>query len=303
MTAPSCCQGGGLFALTRAYLSDNMAPMADAVRNAASAPPAPARRRAGRLAGPGGRRGWAIQTASVLLGIALWELIGRYLVTNPLYFVPPSDALHAMVDLARKGELGRDIVASAKEFALGFAAAAAIGVGLGLLTGTNRTARLVLDPWINALYATPLVALMPLYLIIFGIGTTGKAALVVTVAVFPVLINTSVGVITTEKAFLDVAQAYGAGRWETFRKIHLPAALPHIVSGMRLGMGRGLTGVVVGEFFFSNAGLGHLIAASGQSFDTPSLFAAIILLTAAAVAMNQALRFAERRLAPWRETA
>jgi NitT/TauT family transport system permease protein len=230
-------------------------------------------------------------------------VIGRWIVTNPLYFVPPSDAMRAMADLAQAGTLGRDVLASAKEFALGFAIASVAGIAIGLLTGTNRTARLILDPWINALYATPLVALMPLYLIIFGIGVTGKAALVVTVAVFPVLINTAVGVLTTDRSYLDVAQAYGASRWEVFSKIHLPAALPHIVSGMRLGMGRGLTGVVVGEFFFSNAGLGHLIATAGQSFDTPTLFAAIIVLTAAAVAMNQALRYAERRLAPWREAA
>jgi NitT/TauT family transport system permease protein len=248
-------------------------------------------------------QGWVVQALSVLVGIGLWEIIGRYVVTNPLYFVPPSDALEAMVRLARAGGLWRDILASAKEFALGFAIASVIGIAVGLLTGTNRTARLVLDPWINALYATPLVALMPLYLIIVGIGTSGKAALVVTVAVFPVLINTAVGVLTTDRSYLDVAQAYGASRWEIFRKVHLPAALPHVISGMRLGMGRGLTGVVVGEFFFSNAGLGHLIATAGQSFDTPSLFAAIILLTAAAVSMNQALRYAERRLAPWREAA
>jgi NitT/TauT family transport system permease protein len=247
--------------------------------------------------------GWVVQTASVVAGIALWEVVGRWLITNPLYFVPPSDALSAMADLARAGTLWRDVVASAKEFAIGFAVASVIGIAVGLVTGTSRTARLILDPWINALYATPLVALMPLYLIIFGIGITGKAALVVTVAVFPVLINTAVGVLTTDRSYLDVAQAYGASRWEIFSKIHLPAALPHVVSGMRLGMGRGLTGVVVGEFFFSNAGLGHLIATAGQSFDTPSLFAAIIILTAAAVVMNQALRYAERHLAPWREAA
>jgi NitT/TauT family transport system permease protein len=247
--------------------------------------------------------GWVVQAASVLAGVALWEIVGRWLITNPLYFVPPSEALSAMADLARAGSLWRDVVASAKEFAIGFAIASVIGVAVGLVTGTSRTARLILDPWINALYATPLVALMPLYLIIFGIGVTGKAALVVTVAVFPVLINTAVGVLTTDRSYLDVAQAYGASRWEVFSKVHLPAALPHIVSGMRLGMGRGLTGVVVGEFFFSNAGLGHLIATAGQSFDTPSLFAAIIILTAAAVVMNQALRYAERHLAPWREAA
>ena len=244
-----------------------------------------------------------VQTASVVIGLTLWELIGRYLITNPLYFVPLSRALEAIWALAETGELWTHITTTATEFALGFSVAAVSGIALGLLTGTSRVARQVSDPWINALYATPLVALMPLYLIIFGIGTTGKAALVVTVAIFPILINTTVAVLSTEQSHLDVSRAYGAGRWATFRKVYLPASLPSIVSGLRLGIGRGLTGVVVGEFFFANAGLGFLIARSGQSFDTPTLFASIILLTLAAVVLSQALRIAERRLAPWRDAA
>src|SRR4051794_30511048 len=184
------------------------------------------------------QRPFLLQCASVAVGLVLWEVIGRFVVTNPLYFVPLSKALAVVWDMARSGELWTHASATAYEFIVGFAVAAVAGIGIGLMTGTNRVVRVVTDPWISALYATPLVALMPLYLIIFGIGTTGKAALVVTVAIFPVLINTKVGVLSTEQALLDVGRAYGAGRWETFRKIYLPASLPHIVSGLRLGVGR-----------------------------------------------------------------
>lgn len=244
-----------------------------------------------------------LRVASVVAGLAIWQLIGEYVVTNPLYFVPLSDALSVIWDMAGTGELWRHTSTTAVEFIVGFSVAAVAGIAFGLINGTNRIARTITDPWVSALYATPLVALMPLYLIIFGIGMTGKAALVVTVAIFPVMINTSVGVLSTDASLIDVGRAYGAGRWESFHKIYLPAALPHIVSGLRLGVGRALTGVVVGEFFFANAGLGFLIARSGQSFDTPTLFAAIIVLTVAAVVMTSALRAAERWLAPYREAA
>jgi NitT/TauT family transport system permease protein len=239
----------------------------------------------------------------VIGGLLIWQVVGEYVVTNPLYFVPLSDALGVIWDMARSGDLWLHTSTTAVEFLIGFSVAAAGGIAVGLINGTSRVARTLTDPWISALYATPLVALMPLYLIIFGIGTTGKAALVVTVAVFPVMINTTVGVLSTDASLIDVGRAYGATRWEAFRKIYLPAALPHIVSGLRLGVGRALTGVVVGEFFFANAGLGFLIARSGQSFDTATLFAAIIVLTAAAVLMTSLLRLIERRLAPYREVA
>jgi len=244
-----------------------------------------------------------LQIVSVVTGLIIWQIVGAYLVTNPLYFVPLSDALRVIWDMARSGELWHHVSATAIEFSIGFSIAAVAGIALGLITGTSKIARTLTDPWVSALYATPLVALMPLYLIIFGIGTTGKAALVVTVAVFPVMINTTVGVLSTDPGLIDVGRAYGASRWEAFRKIYLPAALPHIISGLRLGVGRALTGVVVGEFFFANAGLGFLIARSGQSFDTPTLFAAIIVLTVAAVLMTSLLRQVERRLAPYREVA
>jgi NitT/TauT family transport system permease protein len=244
-----------------------------------------------------------LQVVSVIAGLAVWQLVGAYVVTNPLYFVPLSDALRVIWDMAGTGELWHHTSTTAVEFTVGFSLAAVAGIAFGLVNGTSRIARTITDPWVSALYATPLVALMPLYLIIFGIGMTGKAALVVTVAIFPVMINTTVGVLSTDAALIDVGRAYGAGRWESFHKIYLPAALPHIVSGLRLGVGRALTGVVVGEFFFANAGLGFLIARSGQSFDTPTLFAAIIVLTVAAVVMTSVLRAAESWLAPYREAA
>lgn len=244
-----------------------------------------------------------VPVCSVVAGLLLWEVLGRFVLTNTLFFVPLSRVLTTLADMARSGELGHHVAVSGIEFGIGFGISAVAGIALGFFMGVSRTVRGALDPWVNALYATPLVALMPLFLIVFGIGTAGKAALVVTVAVFPILINTAVGVTTTDNAFLEVARAYGASRWATFRKVYLPACLPHIVAGLRLGMGRGLTGVVVGEFFFANAGLGYLVARAGQSFDSPTLFAAILVLTAIAVCLNQLLRTLERRLARWRENA
>lgn len=237
---------------------------------------------------------------SVIGGLLLWELVADRVLTNRLIIVPLSTVVRTTWGLARSGELWKHVTMSGMEFLLGFSLAAAAGIFLGFLIGTSIRLREYLEPTISALYATPLVALIPFYIIVFGVSPLSKVALAFTVAVFPIVINTYVGVLAVDRQFLEVAASFGATRAQTFRKVQIPAALPFIVSGLRLGVGRALTGVVVGEFFFASAGLGYMISVAAQNFDTARVFAGVVIVVLAGILAMALLGEVERRTAAWR---
>ena len=150
------------------------------------------------------------------------------------------------------------------------------------------------------LYATPLVALMPFFIIVFGVGIPAKIAIVYVMVVFPVLINTFTGIRTADADLLEMVRSFSASPGQVFREVLFPSALPFILTGLRLGVGRGLIAVVVGELFFSQQGLGYLINLAGQSFDTPLLFVGVLILAVAGVVLTGFLQTLERRMTPWR---
>ncbi|HVR88317.1 MAG TPA: ABC transporter permease [Candidatus Limnocylindria bacterium] len=237
---------------------------------------------------------------SLAVGLTAWEIVGRYFVTNKLFFVPFTAVLAAALRWVADGTLWPHLAVSAGEFAIGFALAAVVAIGLGLLIGTSPAAHRLLDPWITALYSTPLVALAPYFIIIFGIYLAPKVALVFVVSLFPILINTFVGVRSTDAAYLEVARSFSTPRIQVLYKILVPGALPFIVSGLRLGVGRGLTAVVVGEIFVPNAGIGYLISVAAQTFNTADLFAGVLVFALAGVLLTAILERMESTLAPWR---
>jgi len=239
---------------------------------------------------------------SVVIGLLLWEVVGRYIVTNPILFSPLSKVLEVGWKLAVTGELARHFGVSALEFALGFALSAVVGIALGFLMATSRRAQDILDPWVSFFYSSPLVALMPFFLLIFGVGLASKVAIVFVIAVFPILLNAFVGIRSADPHLLEVAKAFNCTRQQIFVKILLPAALPYVIVGLRLGIGRALTGVVVGELFASRAGVGYLITAAGQSFDTATVFVGVLIFSLMGVILMEALKWLENALAPWRKS-
>jgi ABC-type nitrate/sulfonate/bicarbonate transport system permease component len=239
---------------------------------------------------------------SVLGGLALWELVGRYVVTSPILFAPFSKVLAAGWALVVSGELLQHLTVSATEFAIGFGLATLVGVALGFLMATNRTAQDILDPWVSFFYSSPLVALIPFFILVFGVGISSKIAIIFTVAIFPILLNAFVGIRSTGADLLEVGAAFNCTRAQIFSKILFPAALPFVIVGLRLGIGRALTGVVVSELFGSTAGLGWLIGTAGQSFDTPTVLFGVLMFSVLGAAMVEALKWIERLLAPWRKT-
>lgn len=244
-----------------------------------------------------GRR---IALISVLCGLAAWEIASR-LVANKLFLAAPSQVVFAVIALARSGELARHAAVSAGEFAAGFGISTAIGIPLGLLMASSRTAKSALQPWVYGIYATPTVALAPLFILWLGIGLWSKVLVVLTLVVFPIALNTEAGLRTTSPALVETVRSFGATRAQVFFKVSLPSAAPLIFTGLRLGIGRGLIGVVVAELFGARAGLGQLISESSETFNMPNLFAGVCLLALAGIVLTVGFSRAEQRLFPWRQ--
>jgi NitT/TauT family transport system permease protein len=245
------------------------------------------------------RQSYLAATLSVLGGLALWELVSRYLVANALFLAAPSEIAVAIVRLAQSGRLWRDVMVSGGEFALGYSIASVLGIGLGLAMSWSKTAKQALQPWVSGLYATPVIALAPLFILWFGIGIWSKVVVVISLVIFPVAINTEAGLNTTSERLIEMLRSFGATARQTFVKVSLPSAVPFILAGLKLGIGRGLIGVVVAELFGSRAGLGNLISQSADAFNMPDLFAGVVVLAVAGIVMTAGFAWLERRLVPW----
>ena len=239
-------------------------------------------------------------TYSIILALVAWELVGRYILTSKLMFAPFSAVLSEFIKLWGTGELQQHVLVSFTALALGFAIAAAIGVAIGSLIEISNAVGEHLNPLINALYATPLVALTPILILSLGIGPASKVAVVFMMAVFPILINTTVGIRSADENLIEAARSFAATPLDIFRRVLLPSALPFIIAGFRLGVGKGLVGIFIGELFGSREGLGYLISISGQTFDIPGMFVGVLVLAITGVICVATFEYIERRIAPWR---
>ena len=247
----------------------------------------------------GGRRFYFAGLLSVVGGLLLWELVSRFLVANTLFLAAPTQIFAAIVSLAKTGELWQHLRISAIEFALGYVIASILGIVLGLAMAESAVMKRVLQPWISGLYATPTIALAPLFILWLGIGIWSKVLVVIFLVLFPVTINTEAGLRTTSDRLVEMLRSFGATPRQIFFKVSLPSAVPFILAGLKLGIGRGLIGVVVAELFGSRAGLGRLISASADAFNMPELFAGVVVLAVAGIVMTAGFTWLEGRLVPW----
>jgi NitT/TauT family transport system permease protein len=227
-----------------------------------------------------------------------WELLGRHV--NPLFMSYPSAVLRAGAVMVSSGELWLALKSSMLTLLVGFFTAALIGIAVGLLVGRYKVIDAATDWLVNALYATPLVALTPLIILWFGLGDLAKFFIVTILAVFPILINTAAGVRNVPRALIELGAAFAANERQTFVKIIVPAVVPFMMTGLRLGIGRAIIGMVVAEFFTAITGLGALIVKYGNQYDTASMFVPILILMVLGVLLTSLVRRVEERFAPWR---
>lgn len=238
---------------------------------------------------------------SVIGFFLLWEWVSTYVVTvDPFFFTQPSKIAVAAKELFSGSQLWKDLAVSSKAFLWGFSFAVLIGIPLGVVMGWRRRAEYTLDPFLTALYASPLVALAPLLIIIFGVGLTGKAVLVFLLSVFPFIFNSFAGVKSTDRLLVNVVRSFGGREKDIYCKVILPSILPYMVAGARIAIGRGIVGIIVGEFYAASEGIGFAISRFGDTYRLPEMFAAILLLMIVAVIFTEGLRKLESMLAPWR---
>lgn len=241
--------------------------------------------------------GWVITLSSITVMLILWEIFGRRV--NPVFGSYPSAIAEAFWDLAVTGQLWTALYESLRPFVLGYALAILIGVPLGLFIGGFRAAEAALGLYITAGYAMPLVALVPLLILWLGLGFAVKVAVIFLMALFPICINTWLGVVAVPKTLIEVGKSFVAPDTVILRRIILPATLPYIMAGIRLAVGRAVVGMVIAEFFTTISGLGAVIINSANNFDTATMFVPIIILMVMAIGLNWFIGFVERRVAPW----
>lgn len=236
-----------------------------------------------------------------LIVLPLWEAVVRLGLVKKVTLSSPTIILTAAFnDLFVNRTLWGHLWISSQEYLLGFAAALLTGIPLGLALGLNRRLNYTLDPWLSAIYATPTVALTPLIIIIFGIGLPSKVVIVWLEAIFVIVVSTMAGVHSVERRYLDTARSFRASKWQTFKSVTVPASVPFVLTGIRLGSTRALVGVVVAEFLASNAGIGFYINFSGTSFRTDRVMLGVIILGLLGIVIGEMLRRVERRFEKWR---
>jgi len=240
---------------------------------------------------------WVITLASIAVMLTLWEIFGRRV--NPVFGSYPSAIAVAFWDLAVSGQLWSALYESLRPFVLGYGLAILIGVPLGLFIGGFRTAEAALGIYVTAGYAMPLVALVPLLILWLGLGFAVKVAVVFLMALFPICINTWLGVVAVPKTLIEVGKSFVAPDLVILRRIVLPATLPYIMAGIRLAVGRAVVAMVIAEFFTTISGLGAVIINSANNFDTATMFVPIIILMILAIGLNSLIGIVERRVAPW----
>jgi NitT/TauT family transport system permease protein len=240
-------------------------------------------------------------TVSVVLFLFTWELVGGiFQLVNPMFMSAPSLIWKAGVQLFGSGEIWNDLRVSGIEFFWGYILSVVVAVPFGIAVGWYKRMSYIFDPFINAMNATPRVALLPLVIIWLGIGILSKVGIIFLGAVFPILINTRDGVKTTPYNLLTAAKSFGASQWQIFRSVVLPSTVPFILTGLRLGVGRALIGVMVGELYAATAGIGFMITVAGATFQTDKVFVGILIFAVSGMIAMELLTKLEARFSKWR---
>lgn len=236
---------------------------------------------------------------TVIILLAIWEIFGRLGMIDTFMFNWPSNILASMAEFILSGAVFSHLLTSFIELSIGFAMAL-IGIPIGLSLGYWKKLDYAFDPIIIALYTTPVIALTPLFILWFGLGLFSKIMMVFTMSIFPILINTTAGVKTTDASLIKAAKSYGATELQMFKEVIFPSSLSYIVTGIRLAIGRAMIAVVVAEMLASTQGIGYAIRHASEMFKTGEYLGYVAVLMIISVMLNQLLKLLERKIAPWR---
>jgi NitT/TauT family transport system permease protein len=238
--------------------------------------------------------------ASIIF-LVIWELVGNVLqLINPMFMSAPSLIAKAGFDMFASGEIYHDLYVSGVELFWGYLLSVVVAVPFGIAVGWYKKLSYIFDPFINAMNATPRVALLPLVIIWLGIGLLSKVGIIFLGAVLPILVNTRDGVKTTSAGLINAARSFGASEWQIFKSVVLPSTVPFVLTGLRLGIGRALVSVMVGELYAATAGIGFMITVAGATFQTDKVFVGVLIFAIAGMATMGLLDRIEHRFDRWR---
>jgi ABC-type nitrate/sulfonate/bicarbonate transport system permease component len=241
-----------------------------------------------------------IGLASPAVLLLLWEALSQFGWIDRRFFPAPSSIAVTFLHLARSGELWANLSASLLRLLWGFVIGGIPALLLGLAMGLYRPVRAIVDPLVAATYPIPKSAILPLVLLVFGIGEASKVAMVALGVFYPVIINTTAGVLEIQRIHLDVGKNFGASGWQTFRTIALPGAAPLIMAGVKLGVGLGLILIAIAEMIGAQSGIGYMIWNAWQLMSVDTMFVGLIVIAVLGFAFTWALDEFERWLLPWK---
>jgi len=242
-----------------------------------------------------------LPVAIIVAVLALWEWRARSGSISTLFFPAPSTIIQTFARLLASGELAIQLGATLSRLLLGFALGSAPGLIFGLTMGWSRRLRAVIDPFVAALHPIPKISLLPLIIIIFGIGETSKIVAVAVGSFFPMVINCMAGVLQISLTYFDVAKNYGAGPLQVFKRVILPGSLPLVLTGARISLNIALLITISVELVAAQKGLGAVIWLAWQTLRTEELYASLIVISALGIGFNLFLQRLKLRLVPWHE--
>jgi NitT/TauT family transport system permease protein len=255
----------------------------------------------GRAASRSRRRAWRpgvpVGGLSLLGGALAWEAVAR--VWDVSFFPPLSAVLVRLGHMTADGEILRSLGNSLVNLAIGFAISTVIGVTVGLLMGAYKKVDQALDLYVYALLTAPSLVFAPIFFSIFGLGRASIIGVVVMYATFIIIINTATAIRGVPVALIEMGRSFCATDWQVFRRIVIPAAMPLIMAGLRLGMGRAVKGMINGEMFIAAVGLGAVVMDAGRRFDAETILAVLLVIIVVAVATMKLVQLLDRRVTAW----
>ena len=245
----------------------------------------------------------ALGIGSILLLIVVWEVAPRLMTLSPgmkLFFTTPSQVAGTLWRMFADGSVWAPLSVSASAFAIGLVLSIIVGLPLGVIIGRSSTLNAMLDPFVTAFNATPRLVFLPLVMVWLGLGLSAKVLIVFIGAVFPILINTYEGVRNADRLLINVVRSFGASEWAVARLVVVPNAMPYIIAGLRLAIGRALLGVVVAEFFGSEEGLGVMMVQAAGRYQVDVVFSGLVIFAVLSLVMTAMVQVLENRLSRWR---
>jgi ABC-type nitrate/sulfonate/bicarbonate transport system permease component len=230
-------------------------------------------------------------------GIIAWELVAR--AWNVVFFPPFSAVVERLIQLTLDGKIIESLLGSLTNLIVGFAISVVFGVGIGMLMGAYRKVEMALDVYVYALLTAPSLVFAPVFFAIFGLGRTSILGVVIMYSLFIIIINTVAAIRTVPAGLVEMGRSYCATDRQLFMKIILPAALPMIFAGLRLGMGRAVKGTINGEMFITAVGLGAVVISAGRRFDAAAVLAVLLVIIIVALVAVKAIQVIDARMTAW----